>query len=880
MEHQLATKTNHQKQTRPSGQAMFTYPPAHPLLQLQRALGNQAFGRFIQAKLKINQPGDVYEQEADRVANEVMRMPEPVSPIASHGAPANIQRKCTECAGGESLCPRCAEEEQRVQTKPLAESITPLVQLQLAEEPEEQEEEKTVQTKEASGTNPTASSAAENQINSMRGSGQPLPESVRNFFEPRFGYDFGQVRIHAGARAAQTAHDLNARAFTKGQEVIFGAGYYAPGTIEGRRLLAHELTHVVQQGSTTHPSGRPQQSTTDAICAVKDGASTIVNESRNHLIQTSPEGAPDISRAPLDVSEIMNDISSGMSTHPDLFSWLHVMGERSGEVGHAAARPIGRGPDPSPVPTVPSLPVIAHFFPSYRRHTDQRAMIIGGFHGDERPGYEVTDALVTELQAGTGPSNSDLTFHTLIIPRLNRGAIEDELAGSPGYDTRCNRQLVDLNRNFPVTGATPSSPRCVNTARAPIQPETQGVINVINQFQPHRILSTHAISVPRSAGIFADPNTDPTATQLACSMAGLIVNPANRRGNRLTSTSCNPVYPGDRPGVVSAGSSLGAYAPTRSIPGQTVPVITLEAPTYASLGTTGTRTVEAFLRPIRGFITDPAQLSTRVDEDIVRDIEAYTLPTRRLFLTGRLPASDDIYRRILARIDAKVTELNTLTPSPPNRIRSGSQQRTFAEPLPGATPQAQIVFEKFTLTGSKANGWDTLPDRYFLGGNRSRGVDRSAWLAEPSATRLDIILRFSAVPGASRHHWGTEVDFNSTTNAHWAPATSTTPAGHLHALGLWLQANAGHVGFVQAYTPGRSGGHSEEPWHYSFAPIAGPLLTMFNRDIRIEQDVVDQIMTDWSPRASSAGVTLPSDLRTALLGLNLSSYVNVIGPGL
>ncbi len=84
---------------------------------------------------------------------------------------------------------------------------------------------------------------------SVPGSGRPLPSSIREFFEGRFEADFSDVRIHTGAEAAQSARSLRARAFTVGRDIVFAAGRYAPGTEAGARLLAHELTHVVQQRS-------------------------------------------------------------------------------------------------------------------------------------------------------------------------------------------------------------------------------------------------------------------------------------------------------------------------------------------------------------------------------------------------------------------------------------------------------------------------------------------------------------------------------------------------------------------------------------------------------------------------------------------------------
>lgn len=135
------------------------------------------------------------------------------------------------------------EEEDLIQTEPIAEQITPLVQRKV----EEKEEKKILQTKEVSGQSSELTSDFESRIQTLRGGGQPLPESARDFFEPLFGYDFSGVRVHTDGKAAQSARALNAMAFTAGREIVFGAGGYVPDTTEGKRLLAHELAHVVQQ---------------------------------------------------------------------------------------------------------------------------------------------------------------------------------------------------------------------------------------------------------------------------------------------------------------------------------------------------------------------------------------------------------------------------------------------------------------------------------------------------------------------------------------------------------------------------------------------------------------------------------------------------------
>jgi hypothetical protein len=181
------------------------------LQQLQRGAGNVAMARMlrashIQAKLTVGPVDDVYEREADAVARQVMRMPDSHDPAVQR-APLSIQR----------LCPGC-EEDEKVQRAP-------------------------------GGSSSGAPAELEPYLSSQRGGGQRLPDSTRAFFEPRFGHDFGSVRVHADSRATQAANSVQARAFTVGRDIVFGANQSQPGTQAGRTLLAHELTHVVQQGS-------------------------------------------------------------------------------------------------------------------------------------------------------------------------------------------------------------------------------------------------------------------------------------------------------------------------------------------------------------------------------------------------------------------------------------------------------------------------------------------------------------------------------------------------------------------------------------------------------------------------------------------------------
>lgn len=163
-------------------------------------------GNFIQPKLKVNALGDKYEQEADRVAGQVMRMPE-----------ERLQR-LRNC-GGE--CPKRREKQsvQRLQAKVIGDHAV----------------------------GETAASSLVQRI--ISSSGQSLGSKTREFMESRFGNDFSRVRVHTDARAGAAAAAVNAHAFTVGRAVVFGEGQYRPETDAGRRLLAHELTHVIQQGT-------------------------------------------------------------------------------------------------------------------------------------------------------------------------------------------------------------------------------------------------------------------------------------------------------------------------------------------------------------------------------------------------------------------------------------------------------------------------------------------------------------------------------------------------------------------------------------------------------------------------------------------------------
>jgi len=211
----------------------------------------------VQAKLTVSQPDDPFEQEADRVADRVMRM---------EASSVTVQR----------MCAGCEEEEQQLQRKETG--------------------------SEAVETTPSMVQ------DSLTSSGAPLDSTTRTYMEQHFGHDFDNVRVHTGGQADAAARQINSLAFTLGNDVVFREGQYAPHSNEGRRLLAHELTHVVQQSAGTATAAIQRQEATAAtpastplsvdpkkleratLTGVAAAAPTFIFDTRGQIIATVNQG--------------------------------------------------------------------------------------------------------------------------------------------------------------------------------------------------------------------------------------------------------------------------------------------------------------------------------------------------------------------------------------------------------------------------------------------------------------------------------------------------------------------------------------------------------------------------------------------------------------
>ena len=195
---EATTALNTKKSTASRSNVNTTTNVLDDVLELHHTLGNANVQKIfhttgIQAKLNVSQPNDPFEQEAQKVADEIVTMPDSK---VQEKSPISVQRKRATSSGSSEL-----------------------------------------------------SSKTESQINSLSGRGESLSSQTRAFFEPRFGHDFSNVRIHTDSSSSDLAQSINAKAFTKGNHIVFNNGQYTPNTLEGKKLLGHELTHVVQQNS-------------------------------------------------------------------------------------------------------------------------------------------------------------------------------------------------------------------------------------------------------------------------------------------------------------------------------------------------------------------------------------------------------------------------------------------------------------------------------------------------------------------------------------------------------------------------------------------------------------------------------------------------------
>lgn len=302
-EHQQDVRRAQSKPPRKPDEAAAA-PSTHPTLKLQSLIGNQAVqrlmtqgsaqlpgGTVLQAKLTVTSADNASEREADSVAEQVlqrmdgMQRQEDEDELQTKRDPNVAQRKADEdelqTKRDVSIVQRAAEDEEEIQTQRNPQIMRQadedelqtkrdLTIVQRAAEDEEeiqtqrdpqvmrQADEDEIQTKPAGSLADSfdVDAGVEQAIEAQRGGGQPMSADVQRSFGEAFGADFSGVRIHTGTESDQLNAAVGARAFTTGSDVFFREGEYQPDSSEGKRLLAHELTHTIQQNAVSRkPKG-------------------------------------------------------------------------------------------------------------------------------------------------------------------------------------------------------------------------------------------------------------------------------------------------------------------------------------------------------------------------------------------------------------------------------------------------------------------------------------------------------------------------------------------------------------------------------------------------------------------------------------------------
>ncbi len=268
-----APQTSSRQRTLPSpGRAVVPklFAAIPPLAAEERAISSTPL-LPLQRKLAIGPVNDPLEAEADAMANLVMRG-HLASPAGDSTTPA-VRRKCS-CEGSGQPCASCEEEKNKLQRKA------------------------------AGAVTPTEAPPLVHQV--LRSPGQPLDATTRAFMEPRFGHDFSSVRVHTDTSAAESALRINAAAYTVGRNIVFGADHYRPGTALGRKLIAHELAHVVQQDFGCTQTIRRQPLTSPRL----KGNDKFEKVSKNEAVIKLGDKGPEVRR----IQQLLIDLGIQLRT--------------------------------------------------------------------------------------------------------------------------------------------------------------------------------------------------------------------------------------------------------------------------------------------------------------------------------------------------------------------------------------------------------------------------------------------------------------------------------------------------------------------------------------------------------------------------------------
>jgi Domain of unknown function (DUF4157) len=287
----------------------------------------------IQTKLTVGQPNDKYEQEADSVADKVVQR------LAKSETTTEAPRSNISTASIGAIQPKCAtcEEEKLQRKEELGEDLPEIQKMTTFASDGDDiqrkcaacEAEEQIQKKD-SGENSPPSEGLGEALSSSKGGGSPLPDTTRSSMESAMGADFSNVRIHTGSNAVQMSQDLNAHAFTHGNDVYFNEGKYDTGSSGGQHLLAHELVHTVQQNSNIQKKEVPQiqrgwlGDAWDSVTGAVSDAAEWVGDTASDIASGVSDGVSSAwNAATTFLGDAASSVWSGLSSlGSDVLGWL------------------------------------------------------------------------------------------------------------------------------------------------------------------------------------------------------------------------------------------------------------------------------------------------------------------------------------------------------------------------------------------------------------------------------------------------------------------------------------------------------------------------------------------------------------------------------
>ena len=761
----------------------------------------------VQPKLQVNQPGDKYEREADAMADRVMRMsasetmhqPKPMTGLIG----SSVQRKCAHCE----------EEEKR---------------------------RKPVMRKTATGNSGmSVSSSFASSLNASKGSGFPLPQGTRSFMENAFSTDFSKVKIHTDSQAAELNNGINAKAFTYGSDIYFNSNQYSSNTDEGKQLLTHELTHVVQQGGNYNRLQRRVRESpvvrdfqTDAqVCMVhlhgdEQNAfhtaqdlhgrfcSNFVHltyaSSPERLIHVDSGSGSGRKTCNADPNRIFNDKGIDNS----LARWNS--GRACRNSGSGAKTELQDFRDNELMPAINAcragandthLPIVA-----FHNNTNGALSINSYSAGNSESGAAETDAARLgsranpHIQTGQDPDNF------LLVTQL---ADFDALSAS---------------RNVVLQSTIPSNDGSLSVIMAGdryinIESQEDNFVSTTNPFFAANLSAGE--DVMHQLGVRPCP---------AISLGKGVVPP------------------------VSGGASLRIQRAQQENPSLDGGTATEESSELERLLKRILELLVEFIRYLKRLLFGPesslrdpipAQLVSRCRTfNSASDLDARKAHWHTVISGMSAPS---VIRWIIG-LDAPPRAVTTESNDQKNCLLDAIQIAATSSasgiqlpPVPGGNhhtewtesshrdfrAQRRIWERKYNFTGKPfdritAAAVAACPGTGLVAGQQwdpSNSTHQTCWASLSSDQKQGEILQASSAPGISRHHWGADFDLFSVEPSEWI---TSGPGKNFADEYVWLQRNAASYGFIQSFTatsvPTGSLGYMLEQWHWSYYPVSQALL--------------------------------------------------------